>query len=168
MASDPALAQIEAERDPHAERLDWPARRAAIVALVLMLAYFAIDNHVPLYSWNNLPSAGPQWASTLAGWIPGLFTMWALARGCRWGITFGTGWILVWTLLQVRQWWLPYLFGPTPLHRDFGWYWEGGYAQTLHIVPARGLRPVPDVEHIVLQLLSLAAAFYTVRAATHA
>ena len=158
--------QPEEEAQP--ERVDWPARRAAIAALALMLAYFAIDNHVPLYPWNNLASAGPQLPSTLAGWIPGLFTMWALARGSRWGITFGAGWTVVWSLLQVRQWWLPYLFGPTPLHQEFGWYWERGYAQTLHILPARALRPVPDVEHIVLQLLSLAAAFYTVRAATHA
>jgi hypothetical protein len=78
--------------------------------------YFAIDNHVPVYPWNNLASAGSQRPSTLAGWIPGLFTIWALARGSRWGITFGAGWTVVWLLLQVRQWWLPYLFGPTPLH----------------------------------------------------
>ncbi|RPI55376.1 MAG: hypothetical protein EHM55_08050 [Acidobacteria bacterium] len=78
------------------------------------------------------------------------------------------GWTVVWVLLQVRQWWLPYLFGPTPPHRDFGWYWEGGYAQTLHILPARGVRPVPDAEQFVLQLLSLAAAFFTVRAAIDA
>lgn len=33
---------------------EWPVRRAAMVALGLMLGYFAVDNHVPLYPWNNL------------------------------------------------------------------------------------------------------------------
>jgi len=42
-----------------------------MVALGLMLGYFAVDNHVPLYPWNNLAAAGPQWPSTLAGWVPG-------------------------------------------------------------------------------------------------
>lgn len=144
---------------------EWPARRAAIVAVALMLGYFALDNHVPLYPWNNLTAAGSQWPSTLAGWIPGLFTLWALRRGSRLGITIGAGWTVVWFLLQLRQWWLPYLLGPTPMHQDFRWYWEGGYAQTLHVLPARGSRPVPDVEHLVLQALSLAAALLTVRAA---
>jgi hypothetical protein len=44
------------------------ARQAAVAALALMLGYFALDNHVPLRPWNNLPAAGPQWPSTLAGW----------------------------------------------------------------------------------------------------
>jgi hypothetical protein len=72
----------------------------------------------------------------------------------------GAGWTVVWLLLQLRQWWLPYLLGPTPLHRDFRWYWEGGYAETLRLLPARGWRPVADLQHLVLQLLSLAAAAY--------
>ena len=70
---------------------EWPARRAAMVALGLMLGYFAVDNHVSLYPWNNLAAAGPQWRSALAGWVPGLLTIWALARGARWGITVGAG-----------------------------------------------------------------------------
>ena len=40
---------------------EWPARRAAMVAFGLMLGHFAVDNHVPLYPWNNLVTAGPQW-----------------------------------------------------------------------------------------------------------
>jgi hypothetical protein len=146
-------------------RQQWPARRAAIIALALMLGYFAIDNHVPLYPWNNLTEAGPQWRSTLAGLLPGLLTIWALARGSLWGTVLGAGWTVVWLLLQLRQWWLPYVLGPTPLHHDFRWYWEGGYARTLQLLPPRGSRPVPDVEHLVLQLCSLAAALLTVRAA---
>jgi hypothetical protein len=140
------------------------SRRKASIALALMLIYFAVDNHVPLHPWNNLAQAGTQWPSTLAGWLPGLFTLWALWRRVRWAIGVGAVWTIIWFLLQVRQWWLPYLCGPTPLHRDFGWYVAHGYTETLRILPRRGARPTPDLQHMTLQMLSLIAAVLTVRA----
>jgi len=59
------------------KRAEWLARRGAI-ALALILGYLAIDNHVPLDPWNDLAAAGPQWQSTLARWLPGLFTVAAI------------------------------------------------------------------------------------------
>ena len=76
----------------------------------------------------------------------------------------GTVWTVVWCLLQVRQWWLPYQLGPTPLLSDFRWYIERGYTETLRILPRRGTRPTPDLQHMTLQMLSLTAAVLTVRA----
>jgi hypothetical protein len=61
----------------------------------------------------------------------------------------------VWLLLQVRQWWIPYLLGPTPIHKDLSWYTEHGYAATIKFLPTIGDRPVPDAQHVVLQALSL-------------
>jgi hypothetical protein len=43
-----------ARSSPRMRPDEWPARRAAMVALGLMLGYFVVDNHVPLYPWNNL------------------------------------------------------------------------------------------------------------------
>jgi hypothetical protein len=60
--------------------------------------------------------------------------------------------------------WIPYLFGPTPLHWDFRWYVEHGYTETLRILPRRGARPTPDLQHMILQMLSLSAAVLTARA----
>ena len=54
------------------------------------------------------------------------------------------------------------------MHRDFSWYWSGGDAEALCVLPARRERPVADLEHMTLQLLSLVAAILTVRAAVHA
>jgi len=85
------------------KRAEWPARRGAIVALALMLGYLAIDNHVPLDPWNDLAAAGPQWRATLTGWLPGLFTIWALAHASRRGVTVGAGWSVVWLLLLLAR-----------------------------------------------------------------
>ena len=44
-------------------------------SIVVMLAYFIVDNHVDLYPWNNLVTS--QLPSTLAGVIP--FGLYAVA-----------------------------------------------------------------------------------------
>jgi hypothetical protein len=64
----------------------------------------------------------------------------------------------VWLALQIRQWWIPYLFGPTALHRDFGWYFAHGYDRRTKILPSIDDRPIPDAQHLVLQALSLVVA----------
>ena len=125
-------------------KIDWI--KIAISSQLAMLIYFTIDNHVDL-----LPS-------TLAAWIPFLLIMLTFVYRIRWGMVAGTVYTYVWLLLQIRQWWIPYLFGPTPLHRDFSWYYEHGYAETLKVLPPIGDHPVPDLQHIFLQLLSLVVA----------
>ena len=54
-----------------------------------------------------------------------------------------------------------------PLTQDGGlWYFEGGYDQTVHLLPTEAVRVVPDAQHQVLQTLSLVAAILVTRAAT--
>ncbi|MGZ3271901.1 MAG: hypothetical protein ACXU71_13130 [Croceibacterium sp.] len=118
-------------------------------SIVVMLAYFVVDNHVDLYPWNNLTTS--QLPSTLAALIPfGVYAT-AFALGVRWLMLVGTVHSYVWLALQIRQWWIPYLFGPTALHRDFGWYFANGYDRTIKILPEIDDRPIPDAQHLVLQ-----------------
>lgn len=135
--------------------------RIAIAAQIAMLVYFSVDNHLNLYPWNNLRTPASELPSTLAGWIPFLLIMSAFALRWRWGMLVGSAYSYVWLLLQIRQWWIPYLFGTTVLHRDFGWYYEHGYTETLKVLPSIADRPTPDLQHMVLQLLSLAVVVST-------
>ncbi|HMF47957.1 MAG TPA: hypothetical protein VK603_04900 [Candidatus Saccharimonadales bacterium] len=135
-------------------KIDWI--RIAISSQLVMLIYFTIDNHVDLFPWNNLRSPVAELPSTLAAWIPFLLIMLTFVYRIRWGMVAGTVYTYVWLLLQIRQWWIPYLFGPTPLHRDFSWYYEHGYTETVKVLPPIGNHPVPDLQHMSLQLLSLA------------
>ena len=56
---------------------------------------------------------------------------------------------MVWLLLQIRQWWLPYLFGPTFLHENFAWYFQHGYAETIKLVSVINGRPTQDLAGVV-------------------
>ena len=131
----------------------WPA--SAAVTQLVMLTYFVIDNHVNLYPWNNPQSATAELPSTLWGLIPFSLYSLAFARRIRWGMLIGMVHSYVWLILQIRQWWLPYLFGPTLLHGDVTWYYEHGYTETIKILPPIANHPIPDAQHLVLQFLSL-------------
>ena len=72
----------------------------------------------------------------------------------------------MWLLLQILQWWVPYLTGLHPLTQDAGrWYFESGHEQTVHLLRTEAGRVVPDAQHQVLQTLSLVAAILVTRAA---
>lgn len=127
-------------------------------AIAVMLSYFTVTNHVDLYPWSNLQDAGSQFSSTLTGLIPfGIYAI-AFAAGFRWLMLVGTVHSWIWLALQLRQWWLPYLFGETFLHDSFAWYVDNGYDETTSFLPERGDRPVPDAQHVVLEILSLLVA----------
>lgn len=127
----------------------------ASIAIGLLLIYFIATNHVDLAPFNNLAAAGSQLLSTLLAVIPfGMVLLGLRLEKGRW-IYAGWIWSMVWLLLQIRQWWLPYLFGPTFLHENFAWYFQHGYAETIKLVPVIDGRPTPDLEHNILQVLSL-------------
>ena len=128
---------------------------AASIALALLLIYFIITNYVDLAPFNNLAAAGSQLPSTLMAVIPfGMLLLGLRLEKSRW-IYAGWIWSMVWLLLQIRQWLLPYLFGTTFLHENFAWYFQHGYAETTKLMPVIDGRPTPDLQHNVLQVVSL-------------
>ena len=124
----------------------------------LMLVYFFLINHARLSRFNNIIRLGTQWRSTAVGLIPGILIIATLASSNELEAALGAGWLWLWFVLQIRQWWLPYLFGQTVLHRDFRWYVAGGYDKTIRLLPERVGRPSPDLQHLILQILTLLAA----------
>ena len=101
---------------------------------------------------NDLSQQGDQLASTLSGLIPfGLAALTIVFVPNVWLVLFWTGYAFVWLALQIVTWWIPYLFGGSAEH------WSG-YADTLSVLPTLDGRLGPDVQHLVLQVLSLAMA----------
>ena len=126
---------------------------AASIAISLLLIYFIITNHVDLAPLNNLAAAGSQLPAPNGGNPFGMVLLGLRLEKARW-IYAGWIWSMVWLLLQIRQWWQPYLFGPTFLHENFAWYFQHGYAETIKLVSVINGRPTPDLQHNILQVLS--------------
>jgi len=133
-------------------------RLLAQVLTSLMLIYFFLINHVRLHRFNHLTGLGAQWRSTAVGLVPGTLVLACLASANQRGAALGGCWLWLWFALQIRQWWVPYLLGETALHRDFRWYVAGGYDRTIRLLPQRVGRPTPDLQHLLLQILTLLAA----------
>lgn len=137
---------------------DFSARRKkrlrlwAGISVAAMLAWFVVTNHVDLFPLNDLSRQGDQLSSTLSGFIPfGLALLSVSVFPNVWLILFWTGYAYVWLALQSFTWWVPYLLGPPAEHRS-------EYANTIRILPAVDGRFGPDLQHLVLEVLSLAMA----------
>jgi hypothetical protein len=141
-------------------RLEQPPRRAlaevdwvliAVVAALVLLAYFTLMNHVYLYPFNNLAAAGPLLASSLVAWFQFIIFVGLLLTRRGWSVFVALVIAGVWLAMQIQQWYLPYVFGSGPTH----WFFERGYHATLKVLPPLAASPVtPDLQHNILQLLS--------------
>ena len=150
----------------------------ALTLIVLSVAYFLVMTLVDLYPFNNvrdatareqrtevaintplmlLPAAvlglGALWSLPVLGYVAGGLEVLAAASG-------------------LLLWWLPYLTG-----RTVPWATAGTgvtwaqlhartYARTVTVLPRIGDRPRPNLEHMLLHALFVAAAATTFTAAT--
>jgi len=55
-------------------------------------------------------------------------------------------------VMAVLSWWVPYLIGSAPAHRE---QYAKMYAGTRHVLPLRGSDPGPNLAHIVFHVLFL-------------
>ncbi|HLR28022.1 MAG TPA: hypothetical protein VK086_04960, partial [Ruania sp.] len=128
------------------------SRAWAVTLIAVMLAWFGITNHVHWEPLNDLSQQGDQLPSTLSGFIPFVLAILTILFVPNfWLVLFWTGYAYVWLMLQVFTWWVPYLLGSSAEH------WSS-YSDTLNVLPTLGGRIGPDVQHLVLQILSLAMA----------
>ena len=128
------------------------SRAWAVTLIAVMLAWFGITNHVHWEPLNDLSQQGDQLPSTLSGFIPFVLAILTILFVLNfWLVLFWTGYAYVWLILQVFTWWIPYLLGGSVDH------WSS-YSDTLNVLPALDGRIGPDVQHLVLQVLSLAMA----------
>jgi len=76
-------------------------------------------------------------------------------RGLMW---YGVVYYFVLFVEELRVWWVPYLFGASKA-------WQAAYdrlhSRTIKVLPARGQNPIPNLEHLILNGLTLATAITT-------
>ena len=120
------------------------------VSASMLIFYFAVDNRMglnPGITWRRLAPV----AVHADGLDPRTLHPLGIVAQSALGGGGGVGLYRL-AVLQLRQWWIPYLFEHYPLHSDFRWYIEHGYTETLRIPPQRGARP-PGPQHMTLQML---------------
>jgi hypothetical protein len=143
---------------------------AAIVLAILAVAYFVLTTLVDLHPLNNVTAAKPsERRREIALNAPIMLlpaALLAVAGDLRlpWlGVT-GSALELFVVLGGLLLWWLPYLVGVSVPWATGGtgvsWaeLYERTYAHTIIVLPRIGDRPRPNLEHMILHALLLAAS----------
>ncbi|MEU7937425.1 hypothetical protein [Microbispora bryophytorum] len=142
---------------------------AALILVVAADAYFVVTTLADLFPFNNVREAkrsekltevavnGPILA------LPALLLVWAAAAGLPALAYAGAAVELLAVLGGLALWWLPYLAGVTVpwATAGTGETWAAlharTYAKTVIVLPSRGDRPRPNLEHMILHTLMLLA-----------
>lgn len=127
-----------------------------IAIQIINLAYQQIITLVDLYPFNNI--RGITQAEKLVESSVNCFTMFfpviALVSGNRILMNIAVILLALVCIGEFFTWWYPYLFGSTA-------WWQKQYdkkfKQTLIVLPPIKNNPIPNLEHVILHLLTLAA-----------
>ena len=116
----------------------------------ILLAYFQLVEWVPLFPWNDLRWGNPQKGLDLALGGAQAVLMVGTRRGSRRALQLGLLFYGVWLGLQLIGWWVPYFAGASPEMQET---YARHFGATLKLLPPIGDHPVPDANHLVLQVL---------------
>lgn len=124
------------------------ATSSAALAQVVLLVYLETVEWVDLFPWNNIRGGNGQDVLDIAlGVLLAVLALGTL-RGWRLAVFAARSVYPAWLALQIASWWVPYLFGPPAgprFLRVFG--------PTVRVLPPIDDHPIPDADHLVLQLL---------------
>lgn len=158
-----------------------------VVCQLLLLAYHQVTTLIDFHPFNGARhySRNEKWAE--AGTNAVLMSLAPIGFALHVGplMTFGAYYYFVLFGVELIIWWVPYLTAPAGAWRwvynralsvstsDFSkgdtlGHWTAVYHRihqgTITLLPARGDRPVPNVEHMILHALTLATALVTLHA----
>jgi hypothetical protein len=143
---------------------------AAIALVIAADAYFVVTTLVDLRPLNNVTAATPRERRTEVAinapimLLPALLLALAGALTLPWLGIVGASIELVVAIGGLTLWWLPYLVGVTVPWATAGtgdsWaeLHARTYAHTIIVLPRIGDRPRPNLEHMILHALVLAAS----------
>ncbi|MEW1635944.1 hypothetical protein AB0469_17920 [Streptomyces sp. NPDC093801] len=132
-----------------------PMHAFAVAMPLVWLAWLALTEWVPMFPLNDLRDDNHRERlgdAALNYPVPLLISA-GVAAGCE-GTRIASLVLCVLVLVgHVASWWLPYFGISTQAQRDS---YARDYARTLKILPTRGRTVVPDVQHLVVGVLTLA------------
>jgi hypothetical protein len=130
--------------------------KLALVLQLMLLGYHQVTTRFDFYPFNGARFAQPGerraeggFNLLMMGWPPIGFAF-GLSVMMRFGVIF----YFVLFACEIATWFVPYFFGASPK-------WEKIYlrvqGRTLMVLPKRGDNPNPNLEHLILMILTLAA-----------
>jgi len=144
--------------------------KAALAAQFILAFYFQAILWFSLGAWNDQPGERllavvksgeapfAAFAFAFLMFLPSLLFALAYWRRWFWLIWLGLFGNIVWGVMQVQSWWIPYIFGADARALKNQTFLE----RTYKILPSSPNHPAPDAMHLVLDMLLLSIVALTV------
>ncbi|MGW0197351.1 hypothetical protein [Nonomuraea sp. NPDC003201] len=126
----------------------------AIALPLLWLAWLALTEWVPMFPLNDLKTGNlrPRLLAASINYPFPLLIAAGIALRQPWSLIAASALCGLILAGHLANWWLPYFGLSSAAQRQV---YERDYARTLKILPAAGHAVVPDVQHMIVGLLSL-------------
>ena len=129
----------------------------SVILQILLFLYFEVTTLVNLFPWNDLSKYSYR-ERLLEATVNGITIIIGIAlfvTKIKWLMTISVVLWFVFLLMQLLTWWMPYLTGKhlKQFPRDL---YDTHFQETLKILPPIKNHIIPDAQHTVLQIISLA------------
>ena len=134
--------------------------RFAIALQVLLLVYHQLTTLFDFYPFNGVRFSKPKERYAEAGLnfaltvLPPIGYFFGISGLMRFGAVF----YFILIACEIATWFIPYFFGASPKWQEIFSRVQG---RTIMLIPRRGQNPTPNLEHLILMVLTLAAGIAT-------
>jgi hypothetical protein len=136
--------------------------KLALALQLLLLVYHQVLTRFDFYPFNGARFSQPKERQLEAG-TNFLFMFWppiGFAFGWAGVMRGGAFFYFILFACELATWFVPYFFGASPKWQEIYSRVQG---RTLMVLPKRGDNPNPNLEHLILMVLTLATAFATLQ-----
>lgn len=129
----------------------------AVALQILLFIYFEVTTLMNLFPWNDLTKYSPK-EKLLEATVNGITIIVGLVlfvTKIKWLMVISVVLWFIFLLMQLLTWWMPYLTGKhlKQFPREL---YDTHFRDTIKILPPIKNHIIPDAQHIVLQIISLA------------
>ncbi len=131
------------------------------IAILIHCAYILAMDWIHLPGWNDnitLDALRPRAISSLWHGTMGLLFAMAQLSSILWLRICGAVWFSILLLLEINNWWVPYLLGifKSEISKEI---FRKHYASNYTFLPPRKDHTIiPDAQHVVMQMMTLLVA----------
>ena len=131
----------------------------------LLTAYLWLISWIPLGNWNRQHEGtllqallrgraiqGEDFGMLVFVTLPAVLFWVAYKRNSFWFALPALTLDVVWLVMQIQSWWLPYIFGT-----DISWQLAYAKGPTTKVLPSFGRHVAPDGMHFIIHVLLVAA-----------
>ena len=137
--------------------------RFAIILQIALLLYHQVTTLFDFFPFNGVRFYSRRETFMEAG--VNLVLMSLPLIGFIWHVSFlmkcGVVYYFILFSIECATWWAPYFLGPSPKGLEC---YNRIHRQTITVIPRRGNNPAPNLEHMILMVLTLLTAITTLMA----